>query len=81
MAVYTRYTGDDPSPRVIHSSKWKTTKRQRTGISLMATGTQCVDLGPRDETKTYLKRAWKIGESLISASTQWTDPGLMAMSQ
>ena len=47
----------------------------------MAVGTQRVDFGPRVETNLYLKRARKMGKSLITASTQRTDFNLMDVLQ
>ena len=47
----------------------------------MAAGIRHTNFGPRVETDLYLKRAQQIGKSLITASTQWTDFGLMALSQ
>ena len=50
-------------------------------IRLMAAGTRHVDFGPRVETNFYLKQARQMGKSLITASTQLTDFGLIAVLQ
>ena len=47
----------------------------------MAVGARYTDSGLRAETNFYLKRARQMGKSLITASTQWTDSGLMVVSQ
>ena len=47
----------------------------------MAIGTWHTDFGPRAETDLYLKRARQMGKSLIIASTQRMDSGLMVVSQ
>ena len=57
------------------------TKRQWIGIRPMATGTRHADFSPTNETNSYLKRSRKMDKSLITASTQRTDFGLMAVSQ
>ena len=81
MATCTQYSSDDLDTKAIHPSQWKMIKRQRTGIRLMAVGIWHADFGLRAETNFYLKRARKMGKSLITTSTQWTDSSLMAMLQ
>ena len=81
MAACTRYSGENLDTEAIRPSHLKMTKRQWMGIRPMAIGTQHEDFGPRAESNSYLKRARQMGKSLITASMQWTDFGLMAMSQ
>ena len=81
MAACTQYLGDDLDTKAIHPSQWKTTKKQRMRIRPMAIGTRYANFGPRSKTNFYLKRAQEIGKSLITASTQWTDSGLIAVLQ
>ena len=69
MAAYTRYSGDDLNIGAIYPSQQKMTKKQQTGIRLMAAGARHADSGLRAETNPYLKRAWQMGNSLIPAST------------
>ena len=45
----------------------------------MAVGTRYAGFGPKAETNLYLKQAWRMGKSLITASTQWIDFGLIAV--
>ena len=47
----------------------------------MTTSTRCADFGPKAKTNLYLKQAQKMGKSLITASMQRTDSGLIAVSQ
>ena len=70
MAARTLYSGDDLDTGALHPSQWKTTKKQRMGIRLKAAGTRHADFGLRAETNFYLKRARKIGNSLIPSSMQ-----------
>ena len=79
MAICTRYLGDDLDTGAIRPPQQKMTKRQQTGIRLMATGTRHTDFGLRAETNPYLKRAWQMGNSLIPVSAQRTDSGLMVV--
>ena len=81
MVTCTRCSSDDRDTEAIRPSQWKMKKRQRTGIRPMAVGTQHANFGLRVETKLYLKRARKMGNSLITSSTQRTNSDLMAVSQ
>ena len=81
MAACTQYSGDDLDITAIYHSRRRTIKRQRTRIKPMVVGTQHEDFGPRAKTNFYLKRARQMGKSLITARTQQTHFGLMAMSQ
>ena len=82
MAACTRYSGDDLDTGAIHHpNQQKMTKRQWTGIILMAIGTQHVDFGPRVKANPYLKRAQEMGKSQITANMQRTNSGLMVVSQ
>ena len=47
----------------------------------MAAGIRHANFNPRVETDLYIKRARQMGKSLLTASTQLTDFGLMAVSQ
>ena len=47
----------------------------------MAVGIWRVDFSPRVETNFYLRREQKMGKSLITNSMQWTNFGLMVVSQ
>ena len=77
----TRYLGDNLDTRAIHPSQWEMTKRQRTGNRLMASGIRRGDFDLKAEINLYLKRGRKMGKSMITASTQQTDFGLMAVWQ
>ena len=81
MVAYTKYMSDNLNTRVIHPFQQEMTKRQRTGIRLMAVGAWRADLSPRVETNPYLKWARQMGKGLIFASMHQTDFGLMAVSQ
>ena len=69
VAACTRYLGEDLDIEVLHPSQWKKTKRQRMWNRLMAVGTRHANFGPRAKTNLYLKRARKMGKSLITTST------------
>ena len=82
MAACTRYSGDDLDTGAIHYPyQQKMTKRQWTGIRLMAIGTQHADFGPRVEANPYLKQAQKMGKSRITVSMQRTNSDMMVVLQ
>ena len=56
MATGTQYLGDDLDTKAIHPSQQKMTKRQWTGIRLMAAGTRHEDSSLKAETNPFLKR-------------------------
>ena len=81
MATCTRYLGDDLDTVAIHPSRWKTTKRQQIWIRPMIVGTRHVDFSSGAETNSYLNRARQMGKSLITASMQHIDSGLIVVLQ
>ena len=81
VVACTQYSSDDLNIEVTHPSQWKMTKRQQTGNRPMAAGTRRADFSPRAETNLYLKRARKMGKSLITANMQRTNFDLMVVSQ
>ena len=80
-AACTWYLSDNLDTGVIHPFQRKMTKRQWTGNRLMAIGPRRTDFNPKAETNLYLKRVRQMSKSLITASTQWTNFDLMAVSQ
>ena len=85
IAVGIQFLDDNPDTKTTHSYRWKTTKTQWTGIRLMAADTQKKNFSSRAETSCShpqgMKKTLQMGKSLKTASTLWTNFGLMAVSQ
>ena len=81
VAACTQYSGDDVDIEAIPPYQQKMTKRQWTGNRPMIVGTRRANFGPSAGINFYLKREQQMGKSLITASTQQIDFGLMVVSQ